>query len=58
MYLDVVRNPHRQIHRRPDASLCAPVETPCGPCPVGPPSSKLTTGGVFPTDASVNGEIS
>ena len=29
-----------------------------GPCPVGPFSSNRTTGGVLPTAASINGEIS
>ena len=32
--------------------------SPRGPCTEGPFSSKLRTGGVFPTAASVNGEIS
>src|SRR5689334_7039375 len=31
---------------------------PCGPCTVGPCSSKLTTGGELCTAASSNGEIS
>ena len=32
--------------------------SPCGPCTDGPCSSKLSTGGVFPTAASLKGEIS
>src|ERR1700734_239757 len=32
--------------------------SPRGPCTDGPCSSKLSTGGVFPTAASMNGEIS
>src|SRR5580698_5277835 len=33
-------------------------DNPCGPCTDWPFSSKLSTGGVFPTAASMSGEIS